>query len=370
MINLMDSILGAVSPDALHAVAGTLGEAPETTGQALKGIVPVLLAALVAKAEHGGRETIGALVTAALGAGNPLDGIGQKLADPLLRGALLNGGGGFTAGLLGAQFGPIHAAISDTFGIRGESSKSLLQLAGPLVAGGIGRATGNNPTPDAIVDLLKSQRSAIMAALPAGMSGLLTPLTGTAAAAAATAHVGESLAEPSGSAASRWLPWLLATVAALALIFGLRSCERDRTLIVEETPDDTLVTEAASPPPAAIPAGSGVTSEMRDDRPAVIVYFAVGESAVPADLAIATAPLRDYLAANPTATLTVSGYTDPSGDPALNAELAKNRAEQVAATLAANDIAETAITLEKPAEISGTADTDARSRRVEIVISP
>nr|MCU0890796.1 OmpA family protein [Sandarakinorhabdus sp.] len=63
-----------------------------------------------------------------------------------------------------------------------------------------------------------------------------------------------------------------------------------------------------------------------------------------------------------------SGYNDPTGDPALNAELSKNRAQAVQAALVAAGVAEGDIVLEKPPETTDASVTPAQARRVEVIV--
>ncbi|RYE51222.1 MAG: hypothetical protein EOP21_01955 [Hyphomicrobiales bacterium] len=118
----------------------------------------------------------------------------------------------------------------------------------------------------------------------------------------------------------------------------------------------------------AVPAGAGVVSELRNNKPLLTVYFDSGKAAVSNDLAAASASLKSYLDANPEARLAVSGYNDPSGNAAANAELSKNRAQAVAAALAATGISQTSIELVKPDETTNRSITAGQARRVEVSI--
>ena len=82
----------------------------------------------------------------------------------------------------------------------------------------------------------------------------------------------------------------------------------------------------------------------------------------------ASAGLKDYLAANPGTSLAVSGYNDPSGNAAANAELSKNRAQAVAAALVTSGIAEASVALVKPEQTTDTAVSTEAARRVEVVV--
>jgi outer membrane protein OmpA-like peptidoglycan-associated protein len=133
---------------------------------------------------------------------------------------------------------------------------------------------------------------------------------------------------------------------------------------------------AAAPAPApapvappAIPDGAGVIGETVDGRPKVSVYFDTGKSDIAPDFAAAAAPIKAYADANPGARFAVSGYNDPTGNAALNAELSKNRAQAVAAALEAQGVPADRIDLVKPEETTATDADMAQARRVEIVVT-
>lgn len=98
------------------------------------------------------------------------------------------------------------------------------------------------------------------------------------------------------------------------------------------------------------------------------VYFDSGVATLPADAAAAAAlaTVKTALAAAPaTAKLVLSGFHDASGDPAKNAELAKERAKAVRAALQADGVDAARVGLRKPE--STTADgKPEEARRVEI----
>ncbi len=97
------------------------------------------------------------------------------------------------------------------------------------------------------------------------------------------------------------------------------------------------------------------------------LYFDTGKAELPPDAAKALAPLADYAKAGKSAKLAISGYHDRTGDPAANAELAKQRAFAVRDLLLAAGVAEAALELAKPIETTGGPD-DREARRVEIAV--
>lgn len=125
---------------------------------------------------------------------------------------------------------------------------------------------------------------------------------------------------------------------------------------------------AATAPAAPAPEGAGVVAGERDARPMLTVYFDTAKAAVAPDFPAVAAAVKAYVDANPAATLAVSGFNDPTGNAAANAELSKNRAKNVKAALESMGIAADRVLLEKPAETTGTGANNAESRRVEVVI--
>ena len=189
--------------------------------------------------------------------------------------------------------------------------------------------------------------------------------------------------DSSGGGGLGWLKWLLlALLLAALLFFLLRSCSGQEAAVVQpdaaasaNAGDSTASTPAGDAAPAttaavAVPEGAGVVAGELGGRPKLTVYFDTGKSAVTNDLATAAAALKDYMTKNPAAKIAVSGYNDPSGNAALNAELSKKRAQGVAKALEGVGIAATAINLEKPAATTDAAVTAAEARRVEVVVKP
>lgn len=95
------------------------------------------------------------------------------------------------------------------------------------------------------------------------------------------------------------------------------------------------------------------------------VYFAVGEATLnAADQAVVGQTLAT-LAAKPQAIVLLSGFHDPSGDPARNAELAKARAQAVRDALVGGGVAVERIKFRKPESTLGSGSPE-EGRRVEI----
>lgn len=244
-------------------------------------------------------------------------------------------------------------------------------------------------------------------------------LSATPVAAAAAPAAG------GGGGFAKWLPWI---IVALAAVFGVSYLMKEKAVeappAVESTPATpsrgdwgpgpsstaspaataatasaaapaaseaasaasvaSEATPASAEPPSAAPssaaatgsatagadepAGSAVVDLMSNGMPALKVYFDSGKTEVHADFAGKAADLVAFMKSNADVKAAISGFNDPTGDAAVNAELSKNRAKAVQAALVAQGIAEDRLLLEKPAEATGTAASNAASRRVEVVL--
>ncbi|WP_300658423.1 OmpA family protein [Hydrogenophaga sp.] len=124
---------------------------------------------------------------------------------------------------------------------------------------------------------------------------------------------------------------------------------------------------------AAVPAAAPAAAAASSDDASVVVengvvkfYFASGKADLAAGALVA---LGDAIAAAKSGKrLVLSGFHDATGDPAFNAELAKQRALAVRDALVGAGVAESSLELKKPEQTTGTGN-DAEARRVEVMIA-
>jgi K(+)-stimulated pyrophosphate-energized sodium pump len=126
-----------------------------------------------------------------------------------------------------------------------------------------------------------------------------------------------------------------------------------------------VVAAAAPATVAATEANAADAASVKVENGVVKFYFASGKADVAADGASALADVVKAVAGGKKAI--ISGYHDASGDPAKNAELAKQRAMNVRDALKAAGVAEDKVELKKPeqAKVDGPA---AEARRVEVTV--
>jgi outer membrane protein OmpA-like peptidoglycan-associated protein len=126
-----------------------------------------------------------------------------------------------------------------------------------------------------------------------------------------------------------------------------------------KAPAAPAVTQAA----AAAPAGDAFLDVPLSGTIAGTLYFAVGKAELPADAPAVLSAIQS--AAGGGKKLLISGFHDRTGDPAFNAELAKNRAKAVRAALQAAGVDPTRTLLRKPESTTGDG-TNQEARRVEV----
>jgi cytochrome c oxidase subunit II len=117
---------------------------------------------------------------------------------------------------------------------------------------------------------------------------------------------------------------------------------------------------AAPAAAAAAPAAAGLP---------VDVFFDKGKSGLDAAAKASVKSALDYLTANPSAKVALSGYVDASGNAQANAELAKERAKAVREVLKAGGVKEDRIEMRKPEQITAGAASDKAARRVAIMLA-
>ncbi|KQP20044.1 OmpA family protein [Pseudorhodoferax sp. Leaf267] len=95
------------------------------------------------------------------------------------------------------------------------------------------------------------------------------------------------------------------------------------------------------------------------------LYFETAQSALPAGAAAEIDKAVQALAAAPARKIVLSGFHDSTGDAAINAELAKQRAMSTRTALLAAGIAGSRVALRKP-EVTTGSGTEQEARRVEL----
>ncbi|NUO74460.1 MAG: sodium-translocating pyrophosphatase [Lysobacter sp.] len=132
-------------------------------------------------------------------------------------------------------------------------------------------------------------------------------------------------------------------------------------------PMATLSATAMDAPAATAPAptaGDVAAPEANTDSLATL-YFESGSAALPTEFETALSRVYHRMQQDPALKAKVSGFHDRKGDPALNAELAKQRAAAVKDWLLAQGLSADRVSMEKPMETTGDG-SNRDARRVEV----
>jgi len=127
----------------------------------------------------------------------------------------------------------------------------------------------------------------------------------------------------------------------------------------------TAAPAAATAPAAAAPAAMTDGASVKVENGVVKFYFASGKADLAAGGTEALSEIIKAVMGGKKAV--ISGYHDASGDPAMNAELAKQRALAVRDLLKASGIAEDKVELKKPEQTMADGPA-AEARRVEVTL--
>ena len=197
---------------------------------------------------------------------------------------------------------------------------------------------------------------------------------------AMSAPAAKTAAPSDDDAGLGWLYWVLGGLLLLALLWFLFHRGPAPETGVASTPTEAAMaaapmsdagTDLAAAPAegaATIPTGAGVTTETRDGKPVVKVYFDTGKIDVVAAFAGSADGLKSYLDSHSGSVLNVSGYSDPSGNAAANADLSKKRAQAVQAALVTAGIPEGSAMLVKPDNAADASVPKEAARRVEVMV--
>ena len=359
--SMMDSILAMVTPEMKQALVAHLGESPQAVQGGLGAATAATLGGLAAKAGDSGflgqimnlastansQNVLGSL--SALASDGPTGGIGDLVTK-------------FLPMVFGSNQGQVTSAISQQSGLGGASGSGVFKLAVPLVLGFLGRAHANGTlNTGSLASMLKAEAPSLQGYLPAGMLGNL------GAATTGTVTAVQSGATAATSGASRWIV-PLAILGALILVWLLLRSMHGTKEVAPSAANTTTPSAADTTTPTVNSAwaalGEMVALKLPDGTTLHVPTLGV-ENHLVAFLNDGAAPITDerwfafdrllfdsgqatlqpqsqeqigniaaILKAYPNVKIRIGGYTDNTGDAAMNLTLSQARADSVMAQLA------------------------------------
>ncbi len=220
-MNLLELVQAQLTDERLARLASIVGESGLATRKALTGAaLPAILAGL--SAQYGGEAGAARLLEQMRAGGHDgslLANLDGALAGGAQSDALLHLGKGQLGSILGDRVDAVGELMAADMGIRRQSAAALLGLAVPLVLGVLGKQLQAGGGSARLAELLAGARPALAKVAAPGMPAAL----GVEDLAAAP-----SIRSPAGTArqGAVW-PWLIVPAVALAMFFGLRSCQQN-----------------------------------------------------------------------------------------------------------------------------------------------
>jgi flagellar motor protein MotB len=368
--NLLTLAQDALGGDFTRLAGQFLGESQGATQSALNSLLPTVLGGIAQKGatQQGAIGLMSLMSEAKLDASSLGNIAGLFGSDGSGVNALLKAGtNSLVPGLFGDKAGALVNALSSSSGIKTASATNLLAMIVPLVLAFVKKFMGDKGlNASSLSSLLASQGPNLRGALDGRMSaalGFSSPgafLSGLGGQAADTAtRAGAAVLGGTAAATTatksglmRWLPWVIGA-AVLLFLWNL--------LTGKSTPAPAPAAAVSVPAPTAVPAPAMVAVSV----PAK-VYFDVGSATIGADGSKTLGAAADMIKKDGLK-VSLTGYTDKTGDVAKNEELAKSRALAVRDALKAAGVAEANMEMRPPMFVEvGAAVGDAEARRVEI----
>ena len=378
--NLIDTVKGMFTSEAVDKAATTTGESPEGMRKAMHGAVPTIFAGLT-------------------------QAVGTPTGAARIFGAITDKSGTTSQGLMSAVFGDKGSAVCSVLskgsGVRSESASHALSLALPMVMGAIARhVSSTGMTAGGISQLLAGHKQAIQndPHTPPGLAGALG--LGSLAGLGGTSR---ELTPPrvSGTAASttteerkrRWGVILPAAALGALLIWGISSLSHNRAEKVGVTAPQAppAVTLHAPAVAGSIVLPGGKSLDVAPDSVEAQMAHGLSDASTPlphtydlkdltfeydsATITPGSAKTVDDLAlmleAYPTSHIRVVGHTDSMGTTATNQPLSEARAKAIKDALVAKGVA--ADRIETAGEAArqpapGTKPEEGSNRRAEVVL--
>jgi OOP family OmpA-OmpF porin len=377
--SLMDGLKALITPDVVSKASSVFGESEAAVTKGLGAVLPMVLGGLANKAtDRSLMSNLFDLVKEPAADGSVLGNVANLLGSGTSSSPIMGLGSRLLSMLFGGNTSTVSNALSNFAGVKPSTASSLLNLAGPLVLGFLGKTVRREGLDSAgLTNMLLGQKSSILGLLPSGLSSVLDVGRETTQAAYRTAETAVRKASP-------WR-WLLPVLIGLLALWGLFSLfgRRERTA--------SVVADYIS---RALPSGVELRYLRTGIEGKLIAFIEnAGQSVDNAtwfdfdrllfetDSAILKPESREQLRniaeimkAYPNVSVKVGGYTDSSGDPAANLKLSQDRANNVMQELVGLGISAERLTAEgygqqHPVADNATEAGRAQNRRVALQVT-
>ena len=396
--SLIYSLNQVATPDLVTRIASSLGEPEQNVSRGLTGATAASLVGLLGKmGDTSAMQSIFGMLTDTANDSRVLD-------NPS---ALVGGGGGsalsmlasrFTSTIFGTRASAVNDALAKSSGLRIGSISSLLQTAGPLVMAVLGkRIRDSGLNLGSFTRLLNDERDSIRRAAPPEVYSALGLEQRTEPEYERTYERGRVEAQPRSAYAREpepqrrsWFWPVAATIAALALLWGMWPRHREPNVAVTDTSHAVSGGEVVPSMPSAapgavavgrliLPSGDSINASetspesrlvlfLRDParRPDKTTWFYLdqaqfdqGSSTLRPESDAQIGNVALILKSYPNASVKIAGYADTTGMSAANKKLALARAEALRKALIAKGVVASHLSAEGYSSAQPITDTSA-----------
>src|SRR5262245_5783156 len=409
MASLIQLVQETLTPDIVGKISSLVGETPATTESGLGRAAPAVLAGVLNNSSTpGGAEHMRSLVTDGGWGSDLLDNLGTRLGGGGGTSNLVASGAQLISGVFGGKTDSITDLIASGSGMSRGSASTILAVAAPIVMSVLGKQiVSRGLGASGLATMLAGERTSLLGALPAGVSGLLglkdvflagsraeepsrrEPIAGEPIPRQPTLRAYDTHLRPSGI--GNWWPALLAGLAALAFLIFLAS--RGQQPQVASTRNDSpsaaprQLASITLPDGAKVSVGEGgavhqlsafLADPSAPDLPKRFVFddlhFESGSARLTPEGQRTATALLAVLKAYPSVNVALEGHTDATGDATANKTLSLQRAETVKQMVVTGGVATDRIEAQGYGQERPTADNNsdagrAQNRRLELVVT-
>jgi len=361
--NLLDMAEAFMTPDVVQKFSSALGQPAEKILSGLKTVVPAFLMGLVSKGSS--PEGAESLVKMARVQGVDSTTVPASVSEA----NYLQKGVEAVNGIFGNQLNSIATKLAAVSGLSSSSVTKMMNMIAPAMMGILGKKiTEEGLSASGLMNFLGQQKSSLLSAVPAGISGLFGGL------GAVTGSAKSAFRRSDDSTKRSWLTIAAVAVIALGAIWWFAG---RRTAEVTASNTTSAVPELALPAAELEGLGpflaAGNTSELPKRFSFQKLNFVTGAATLGGGATLELDEIAAAMKARPTATARIEGFTDSTGDAAANRNLSLERAQFVKQELVrrgidANRIETAGRGADLPVAPNDTAEGRALNRRIEFVV--
>ena len=372
--NLLSMTQSFMTPDLVQKFSGALGQPADKIQSGLKSVIPTFLMGLANK----GSSNEGA------------QSILNMAKNPNLPGPEA------VNGIFGNELTSVTTSLGSATGMSSSSITKMMGMIAPVIMGVVGKkVTSEGMNASGLMGFLTQQKSSLANLVPTGISNLF----GFGASNAAMGKVSSAMKDIPQRATSfpttrsstlpdtekkSWAPILLLLAAIIGGLWWFSSGKRQMIVPATNRTETTMNTEITTPiglmKPAAELTGLGafLKAGNASELPKRFTFQNLNFETDSATLAQNSVAELDYIATimneNPRATARIEGFTDNTGDAAINSSLSASRAEMIKQELVARKVDAARLETAGRGSESPIADntTDAGradNRRIEFVVT-